>query len=163
MEPAPARSALSGRCRTALREQAASAHDPARRCVKAEVATVASMSPITDHALSDGIGTEILGDETDAVWKDHKSAKINAIRTWTMLERADVVVARFGEEYRQRNTAFDLGYAAARGKPTVVLHPPGLRHALKEIDAAPMAVAETPEQVARILRHIVTKQEKVDS
>jgi YtoQ family protein len=121
------------------------------------------MSPISDHGLSDGIGTDILGEETKAFWTDHKSAKINAIRTRTMIEKADVVVARFGEDYRQWNTAFDAGYAVARGKPIIVLHPDGLRHALKEVDAAAMAVAETPEQVARILQHIVMKQDKVDS
>lgn len=121
------------------------------------------MSPISDHGLSDAIGTDILGGETDAFWKDHKSAKINAIRTRTMIEKADVVVARFGEDYRQWNTAFDAGYAVAKGKPIIVMHPDSLRHALKEVDAAAMAVAETPGQVARILQYIVMQQEKVDS
>jgi YtoQ family protein len=121
------------------------------------------MSPVSDHGLSDSIGTDILGEETDAFWKDHKSAKINAIRTRTMIEKADVVVARFGEDYRQWNTAFDVGFAVAKEKPIIVMHPDGLRHALKEVDAAAMAVAETPEQVARILQHIVMKQDTVDS
>ena len=121
------------------------------------------MSPVTDHALSDKVGTDILGDEEHAFWKDHKSAKINAIRTRTMIERADVVVARFGEDYRQWNAAFDVGYAAARGKPIVVLHPAGLVHPLKEIDASAMAVAETPGQVAEILQHVVTQQDGIDS
>ena len=121
------------------------------------------MSPISDHRLSDGIGTDILGDETDAFWKDHKSAKINAIRTRTMIEKADVVVAKFGEDYRQWNTALDVGYAVAKGKPIIVLHPSSLAHPLKEVDAAAMAVAETPQQVARILQHVVMKQDTIDS
>jgi YtoQ family protein len=124
---------------------------------------ISFMSPISDHAASDGIGADVLGEEADSFWKDHKSAKINAMRTRTMIERADVVVARFGDKYRQWNTAFDLGYAAARGKPILVLHPDQLGHALKEIDAVAMAVAETPEQVARILRYVVTKQDGIDS
>ncbi len=124
---------------------------------------ISFMSPISDHGLSDGIGTDILGDETDAFWKDHKSAKINAIRSRTMIEKADVVVAKFGEEYRQWNTALDVGYAVAKGKPIVVLHPSGLGHPLKEVDAAAMAVAETPEQVVKILQHIVIKQDGIDS
>ncbi len=124
---------------------------------------ISFMSPVSDHGLSDGIGTDILGDETDAFWKDHKSAKINAIRTRTMLEKADVVVAKFGEDYRQWNTALDVGYAVAKGKPIVVFHPSSLEHPLKEVDAAAMGVAETPEQVAKILQHIVMKQDRIDS
>jgi YtoQ family protein len=121
------------------------------------------MSPISDHQLSDSVGVDILGEEKDDFWNDHKAAKINAIRTKTMIEKADVVVARFGEDYRQWNTAFDIGYAVAKGKPIVVLHPSSLVHPLKEIDAAAMAVAETPEQVAEILKYVVTKQDKIDS
>ena len=124
---------------------------------------ISFMSPVSDHGISDSIGTNILGEETDAFWKDHKSAKINAIRTKTMIEKADVVVAKFGEDYRQWNIAFDVGYAVAKGKPIVVLHPGSLGHPLKEIDAAAMAVAETPEQVAKILQHIVMKQDRIDS
>ncbi len=124
---------------------------------------ISFMSPITDHGLSDRIGVEILGEETSAFWGDHKSAKINAIRTRTMIEKADAVVVKFGEEYRQWNAAFDAGYAAAKGKPIIVLHPAGLVHPLKEVDAAAMAVAETPGQVADILRHMVTTQDRIDS
>ncbi len=124
---------------------------------------ISFMSPVSDHGVSDGIGTDILGDETDAFWKDHKSAKINSIRTRTMIEKADVVVAKFGEDYRQWNTALDVGYAVAKGKPIVVLHPSSLGHPLKEVDAAAMAVAETPEQVVKILQHIVIKQDGIDS
>jgi YtoQ family protein len=121
------------------------------------------MSSVSDHAVSDGIGINILGEEAHAFWKDHKSAQINAIRTRTMIEKADVIVAQFGEDYRRWNTAFDVGYAVAKGKPIVVLHPSSLGHPLKEVDAAAMAVAETPEQVAKILQHIVMKQDKIDS
>jgi len=121
--------------------------------------SISFMSPITDHGLSDRIGADILGKEENSFWGDHKSAKINGIRTRTMIEKADVVVVKFGEDYRQWNAAFDAGYAVARGKPIIVLHPPNLVHPLKEVDAAAMAVAENPGQVAEILRHMVTNQD----
>lgn len=113
-------------------------------------------SPVTDHGASDACGTDILGDEDKPFWADHKSAKINAIRTRAHLKQADVVVIRFGEQYRQWNAAFDAGYAAALGTPLIVLHPEKHNHALKEIDAAALAVAETPEQVVEMLRYVIS-------
>jgi YtoQ family protein len=118
---------------------------------------VAFSGPVTDHAASDDVGVEILGAEDRPFWKDHKGGKINAIRTRTAIQRADVVVVRFGEKYRQWNAAFDAGFAAALGKPIITLHDDTLTHALKEVDAAAQAVAETPEQVVEILKYITTK------
>jgi len=115
------------------------------------------LAPVTDHAASDDVGAEILGEETDKFWRDHKGAGVNAVRTQTLIKRADVVVVRFGDKYRQWNAAFDAGYAAAFGKPLITLHDPELEHALKEVDRAAMAVAETPEQVVEILRYAITK------
>jgi len=116
------------------------------------------LSPITDHDASDAVGVEILGPEEKDFWKDHKGAKINAIRTRTALEQADLVVVKFGEKYRQWNAAFDAGYAAALGTPFVVIHPPEFTHALKEIDGAAQAVAETPAQVVEILKYATVKE-----
>ena len=113
-------------------------------------------SPVTDHASSDDAGVRILGAEDDPFWHDHKGAKLNALRTRTLLGAADVVVVRFGEKYKQWNAAFDAGYAAALGKPLIVLHPDELRHALKEVDAAALAVAREPEQVAQLLDYAIT-------
>ncbi|HKH22322.1 MAG TPA: YtoQ family protein, partial [Solirubrobacterales bacterium] len=112
-------------------------------------------SPVTDHGASDEVGVAILGEERDAFWKDHKGAGVNAIRTQTLIRQADVVVVRFGEQYKQWNAAFDAGYAAALGKPIVALHPEEHNHALKEIDRAAMATAETPEQVVDVLRYVL--------
>jgi YtoQ family protein len=114
-------------------------------------------APVTDHAASDDVGAMILGEEDNRFWRDRKGAGINAIRTRTLIERADVVVVRFGEKYRQWNAAFDAGFAAALGTPLIVLHDPGLGHALKEVDAAALAVAETPEQVAEILDYVIRR------
>ena len=115
------------------------------------------LAPVTDHAASDDVGADILGEEESKFWRDHKGAGVNAVRTQTLLRRADVVVVRFGEKYKQWNAAFDACYAAALGKPLITLHDPDLEHALKEVDRAAMAVAETPEQVVEILRYAIRK------
>ena len=112
------------------------------------------VAPVTDHPASDDVGAAILGAEETPFWKDHKGGKINAIRTRTMIEKADIVVVRFGDKYKQWNAAFDAGYAAALGKPLIIVHAPDLTHALKEVDAASLAVAETPGQVVEILRYV---------
>lgn len=114
------------------------------------------LSPVTDHASSDDCGAQILGEENSAFWRDHKGAKVNAIRTRTYIEKADVVVVRFGDKYRQWNAAFDAGYAAALGKPIITLHDPELTHALKEVDGAALATAQTPEQVVDVLNYAIT-------
>lgn len=116
------------------------------------------VNPVTDHDASDHCGAQILGEEDDNFWRDHKAAKINAIRTRTMIEQCDVVVVRFGDKYRQWNAAFDAGFAAALNKPVITLHDGALTHALKEIDAAAQAVAETPQQVVEILTYVITQQ-----
>ena len=115
---------------------------------------VSFVSPVTDHASSDDCGVDILGAENSSFWHDHKGAKVNAIRSRTQIARADLAVIRFGEKYRQWNAAFDAGYATALGKPIITLHDPGLTHALKEIDGAALAVAETPSQVVRLLTYV---------
>jgi YtoQ family protein len=122
----------------------------------AEGLDVAFSGPVTDHAASDDCGVAILGDEPNKFWHDHKGAKLNAIRTRKGIEDADVVVVRFGEKYKQWNAAFDAGYAAALGKSLVILHGPDHAHALKEVDAAALAVAEEPCQVVEILRYVLT-------
>ncbi|MCD9148084.1 YtoQ family protein [Pseudophaeobacter flagellatus] len=116
---------------------------------------VAFQSPVTDHGASDDCGVAILGAEDNKFWHDHKGAKLNAIRTRKGLEEADVVVVRFGEKYKQWNAAFDAGYAAALGKSIIVLSQPDHQHALKEVHAAALAVAEEPQQVVEILTYVL--------
>ena len=115
-------------------------------------------SPVTDHAASDDCGVVILGAETDKYWHDHKGAMVNAIRTRKGIQEADIVVVRFGEKYKQLNAAFDAGYAAALGKSLIILHGAEHQHALKEVDAAALAVAEDPKAVADILRYVLTQK-----
>ncbi len=139
---------LSGEIHSDWRDQIAAG-------IESQGLPVELTTPVTDHAASDDCGVRILGNETSAFWKDHKGARINAIRTRTLIERADVVVVRFGDKYRQWNAAFDAGLASALGKPVITLHDSGLGHALKEVDGAALAVAETPEQVVQILRYVI--------
>lgn len=126
--------------------------------IQREGLPVTVLTPVTDHAASDDVGTEILGEEERSFWRDHKSAKINAVRIRAALERADVVVVKFGDRYRQWNAAFDAGYAVAKGKSLITLHAPDLNHALKEVDAAALATAETPEQVVEILKYVTNRE-----
>ncbi len=138
---------LSGEIHTDWREQIIAG---------AEGLDVSFSSPVTNHAASDDCGVAILGAEENKFWHDHKGAKVNAIRTRKGIEEADIVVVRFGEKYRQWNAAFDAGVAAALGKSIIVLNLPEHQHALKEVHAAALAVAEEPAQVVQILRYALT-------
>mgnify|MGYP001180013943 FL=1 len=113
------------------------------------------VAPITNHEASDDCGVFILGQENDDFWKDHKGAQVNAIRTRTLIEKSDVVVVKLGDKFRQWNAAFDAGFAAALSKPMIILHDDELTHALKEVDAAALAVAKTPDQVVRVLDYAI--------
>lgn len=141
---------LSGEIHSEWREEI-------RAGVEAAGLPVELSGPVTDHAASDEVGVEILGPETESFWKDHKGAKINAIRTRTLIEDADVVVVRFGEKYRQWNAAFDAGYATAMGTPLIVMHPEEFTHALKEVGAAALAVCREPKQVVQILEYVIAQ------
>ena len=85
--------------------------DELKNQAKAQNLPIDFTGPVTNHELSDDCGIKILGAENDRFWHDHKSAKINAIRTRTAIENADIIIVRFGEKYKQWNAAFDAGYA----------------------------------------------------
>ena len=114
-------------------------------------------SAVTDHDASDAAG-DLLGDEDQPFWRDHKSAKVNSMRTSTLIENCDIAVVRFGDRYKQWNAAFDAGYLAAKGKPYITLHDQDIIHPLKEVDAAAMAWATTPQQVVEILSYIIKQK-----
>ena len=111
--------------------------------------------PVTDHELSDDCGVMIMGDEPNKFWHDNKGAKLNAIRTRKGIINADIVIVRFGEKYKQWNAAFDAGFAAALGKSLIIIHSSEHQHALKEVDAAALAVVENPNQVVQILKYVL--------
>ncbi len=116
---------------------------------------VTLVAPVTDHEASDKCGVRTFGDEDLRFWEDTKGAGLNAVRTRTLIARADVVVVRFGETFRQWNAAFDAGYASALGKSIITLHPESLDHAMKEVDRAALAVAREPAQVVEALRYVI--------
>ena len=111
------------------------------------------LSPNTNHELSDDVGVEILGKEDKKFWHDHKSAKINSIRTKNAIDRSDIVIVRFGEKYKQWNAAFDAGYASAMSKSLIIIHSDENQHALKEIDSVAHAVVKNVDEVIKILNY----------
>ena len=121
---------------------------------KSEGLNIAFTSAVTDHDASDAAGDH-LGAEVENFWRDHKSAKVNVIRTKTLIEQSDLVVVRFGDKYKQWNAAFDAGYCAALNKPYITLHAEDIVHPLKEVDAAALAWATSPEQVVETLKYVV--------
>ncbi len=112
------------------------------------------LSPVTNHDASDNCGIKILGAETSQFWKDHKGAKINAIRTRKAILDSDIVIVKFGDKYKQWNAAFDAGFAVANNKSLIVIHTDEHQHALKEIDAAALAVVSENIQVVKILDYV---------
>ena len=112
-------------------------------------------SAVTEHVASDAAG-DVLGKNDNGFWRDHQSSKVNAIRTKNMIQKCDIAIIRFGDKYKQWNAAFDAGYCAALGKPYITLHAEDIIHPLKEVDAAAMAWAQTPEQVIELLKYVVS-------
>lgn len=141
---------LSGEIHTDWREKIISG-------CEAHKLEVTFTSAVTNHEASDAAG-DMLGAEENSFWRDHKSAKVNAIRTKTLLESCDLAVVRFGDKYKQWNAAFDAGYCSAMDIPYITLHDEDIIHPLKEVDAAAMAWAKTPEQVVEILKYTITQK-----
>ena len=112
-------------------------------------------SPVTNHELSDDVGEKILGKEDKKFWHDNKGAKINAIRTRNSIQSADIVIVRFGEKYKQWNAAFDAGYASALNKSLIIFHNDDNQHALKEVDAAALAVTKNTDEIVNILNYVI--------
>ncbi len=112
-------------------------------------------SAVTDHDASDAAG-DLLGENDKPFWRDHQSSKVNSIRTKTLIQNCDIAIIRFGDKYKQWNAAFDAGFCAALGKPYITLHNDDIIHPLKEVDAAAMAWAQTPEQIVEILKYITS-------
>ena len=140
---------LSGEIHTAWREDI-------RSEVHASGLPVNILGPVTIHEDSDDCGAVILGAEQDKFWHDRKGAAMNAIRTRTLIGDADIVVVRFGDKFRQWNAAYDAGYASALGIPIICIHNKENQHALKEIDAAALAVTENNLQVVQILKYVLS-------
>lgn len=137
---------LSGEIHTDWREQIMAG-------AKKNNLPVTFASAVTDHEASDAAG-DVLGAEEDNYWRDHKSSKVNGIRTKTLIEQCDLAIVRFGDKYKQWNAAFEAGFCAALAKPYITLHDETIIHPLKEVDASAMAWAKTPEEVVEVLKYV---------
>ena len=76
-------------------------------------------------------------------------------KTRLSIEKSDIVVVRFGEKYKQWNAAFDAGYVAALNKPLIIIHNEEHQHALKEVDAAALAITKNTDEVVNILKYSI--------
>lgn len=112
------------------------------------------VGPQEVHDRSDSVGEDVLGEQPGNRYRDLVGAGINTLRTRVMMRRVDIVVAYFGERFKQWNTAADAGAAVASGIPLILVRDSDLSHALKEIDAMASATVESLEQAAEVIAYI---------
>lgn len=133
-------------------------HTPWREEIKTRVSEkglpISFVSPQTNHDLSDDIGAQILGEQPNKYFHDDAASSINNLRTEVMMKKSDVVIALFGEEYKQWNTAMDASRAVAEGKPLIIIRPEKLIHPLKELSNKANVVCESVEQAVSVLEYI---------
>lgn len=133
-------------------------HTPWREEIKTRISEkglpISFVSPQTNHDLSDDIGAHILGEQPNKYFHDDAASSINNLRTEVMMKKSDVVIALFGEEYKQWNTAMDASRAVAEGKPLIIIRPEKLIHPLKELSNKANVVCESVEQAVSVLEYI---------
>ncbi|EIT86109.1 hypothetical protein A374_07306 [Fictibacillus macauensis ZFHKF-1] len=133
-------------------------HDDWRESIKEEAKKrnlpLTFVGPMENHDRSDHIGEEILGVQPNAILKDEAASKINNLRTDVLMNKADVVIALFGEQYKQWNTAMDASRAITLGKPLLLIRPAALHHPLKELSNKAALTCETPTQALQALSYI---------
>jgi YtoQ family protein len=112
------------------------------------------VGPMENHDRSDNIVEEILGEQPNAVFKDEAASSFNNLRTGVLMHKADLVIALFGEQYKQWNTAMDASAAIASGKPVIIIRPEKLHHPLKELTQKANATVETVDQAIKALSYI---------
>ena len=128
--------------------------DDLREIIEERGLAVNFVGPQEQHDRSDAVGEDILGAQPSARFRDLAGASVNTLRTRVLLRRADLVVAYFGDKYRQWNTAADAGAAVAAGVPLLLVRSPDLVHALKELDAMATVTVETLAQAAEAISYI---------
>ncbi|GAF15248.1 hypothetical protein JCM19045_4598 [Bacillus sp. JCM 19045] len=111
-----------------------------------------------NHEKSDRIGEDIIGEQPNNILKDEAASSINNLRTHIWLKKADIVVALFGEEYKQWNTAMDAAKAIEAGIPVILIRPEKLHHALKELSNKAQVVVETPLQAIQTIEYIFAEE-----
>lgn len=112
------------------------------------------VSPQTDHDLSDSIGEKIQGEQPGKYYTDYAASDINNFRTDVLMHKADVVIALFGEDYRQWNTAMDATTAINNNKPLIIVRPEELIHPLKELSNKAHVTVKTVDQAVSILEYV---------
>src|SRR5699024_2104927 len=112
------------------------------------------VAPQTNHDRSDNVGEDILGEQPGNVYKDDAASSINNLRTEVLMQKSDVVVALFGEKYKQWNTAMDASAAITMNKPTIIVRTESLIHALKELSNKANVTVETIDQALDVLAYI---------
>jgi YtoQ family protein len=112
------------------------------------------VGPQTNHDRSDDIGESILGEQPGKYYKDDAASDINNFRTQVLLQKADIVIALFGDKYKQWNTAMDASTAIALNKPTIIIRPENLIHPLKELSNKANVTVETVDQAMEVLGYI---------
>src|SRR5699024_6094495 len=112
------------------------------------------VSPQTVHDRSDDIGEAIVGKQPNDRWRDEVASQVNNFRTEVLMKKADVVVALFGEDYRQWNTAMDASAAITLGKPTIIIRSEKLIHPLKELSNKANVTVENVDQAMDAIAYI---------
>lgn len=112
------------------------------------------VAPQTNHDRSDDVGDAILGKQPDNVHRDDAASSINNFRTQVLMQKSDVVLALFGEKYKQWNTAMDASAAITMGKPTIIVRDQSLVHPLKELSNKANVTVETVEQALDVIAYI---------
>jgi len=115
---------------------------------------VTFVGPMENHDRSDHIGEEILGEQPNKAFTDDAASDFNNLRTQVLLAKSDVVIALFGEKYKQWNTAMDASTAIAMNKPLILIRPESLHHPLKELANKANVVVETIDQAIQALSYI---------
>ncbi|MGA9173354.1 MAG: YtoQ family protein [Thermoactinomyces sp.] len=126
-----------------------------RQMAKERNLPIVFKGPQEDHDRSDDIGEIIKGKQPNAVYRDQAASEFNNLRTRIWMQKADVVIALFGEKYRQWNTAMDAAMAIALQKPLILIRPENLHHPLKELSQRAQVVVETPEQALDALAYVL--------
>ncbi|WP_020006927.1 YtoQ family protein [Salinicoccus albus] len=112
------------------------------------------VGPQTDHDLSDNIGENILGEQPGNYYKDDAASDINNFRTQVLMQKSDIVIALFGDKYKQWNTAMDASSAVQLQKPLIIIRPEELIHPLKELSNKANVTVSTVEQAMEIIEYI---------
>ncbi|MGP4075663.1 YtoQ family protein [Halobacillus sp. K22] len=112
------------------------------------------VGPQENHERSDNIGEVIMGEQPDNIYRDDAASSVNNFRTQVLLQKSDAVIALFGENYKQWNTAMDASAAIQLGKPLILVRPKSLVHPLKELSNQANVTVETIDQALAVLNYI---------